>query len=171
VGERVACEGAYQKALDLGYNSFILSSLIDGEAGESGNILVNIAHEIQVYDVPLKKPAIIVAAGENIMHINIPNPGMGGPSQHCALGAALALEGVDGIVVGAVDTDGTDGPTDMAGGLVDSSTIKYSEEIGVDIREYMSTFNDTEALKKLSDVIYTGPTGTNINDLRVIAIV
>ena len=170
VGERAAAEGALAKARELGFNAFILSTLIDGEATESGNFLVNVAHEIQVYDAPFKKPVMMIVAGENNMQIDIPNPGTGGPSQQCALSAALSLEGIDNIVLCAVDTDGTDGPTDNAGGLVDSSSIEKANESGIDIKDYLRQFNSAEALTKMGDLVYTGHTGTNVNDLRVIAI-
>jgi glycerate-2-kinase len=104
--------------------------------------------------------------------MNIPDPGEGGPSQQFAISAATYLEGTNGnIVITGIDTDGTDGPTEYAGGIVDSSSFDKAKELGLDLFAYMDAFNDTVALKELGDLIFTGGTGTNVNDLRVMLIV
>ena len=81
------------------------------------------------------------------------------------------LRDASGIVIAGTDTDGTDGPTDLAGGMVDCTTPQRADELGINIFEYMDAFNDGVALKKLGDVIYTGATGTNVNDLRIALVV
>ena len=103
--------------------------------------------------------------------INIPNPGEGGPSQQFSLAAATKLIDTEDIVICGVDTDGTDGPTNLAGGLVDVSTNKQAQELGIDLFKHMDAFNDGVALRALGDAVVTGHTGTNVNDLRVMLIV
>ena len=166
-----ATEGAYQKALEMGFHAMILSTFIEGESRELGGLMAAIGKEILDYDRPIQKPAAIISGGESTMKINIPNPGQGGPSQQFALAAATWLRESRQIVIAGVDTDGTDGPTDLAGGIVDSSTIRRADELGLDLFAYMDDFNDSAALRALGDAIYTGGTGTNVNDLRVMLVV
>lgn len=167
----IAVEGACAKAREMGFNTVILSTFVEGESREIGCMTAAIAKEIRHYDRPIAKPACFISGGEATMKINIPSPGEGGPSQQCALGASLWLGDEDGIVIACVDTDGTDGPTKWAGGIVDSSTVKRAEEAGVDILEGMNAFDDSRVLLALDDIIYTGGTGTNVNDLRVACII
>lgn len=165
-----ASEGALVKAKDMGFNACILSQFIDGESREVGKLLAAIGKEILYFDRPLKKPACIISGGETTMHIGIPEPGPGGPNQQVALASALALKGCERILVASVDTDGTDGPTDLAGGLVDCTTSDRAEELDVDIQQHIDRFSDSTALKRLEDAIFTGGTGTNVNDLRIILV-
>lgn len=162
-----AVEGAYEKAKEMGYNTVILSTFVEGEAREIGAMMAFIAKEIASYDRPLKKPACFITGGEATMNIRIPNPGEGGPSQQCALGAAVWMKDLDNVVIGCMDTDGTDGPTVYAGGIVDSSTIDCAEKNGIDIFKGMDEYSDSVVLKALGDIVFTGGTGTNVNDLRV----
>ena len=166
-----AVEGAYERAKELGFNTMILSTFVEGESREIGSMHAAIAKEISEYNRPLAKPACFITGGEATMKINIPDPGYGGPSQQFALGAAVWLRDASGIVIVGTDTDGTDGPTDLAGGMVDCTTPQRADELGINIFEYMDAFNDGVALKKLGDVIYTGATGTNVNDLRIALVV
>ncbi len=162
-----AVEGAYEKAKELGYHTEILSTFVEGEAREIGAMMAFISKEIATYNRPFKKPACFITGGEATMTIRIPNPGEGGPSQQCALGASVWMRELDNVVIACIDTDGTDGPTVYAGGIVDSSTITRAEEIGVNIYKGMDDYSDSVVLKALDDVIFTGGTGTNVNDLRV----
>lgn len=165
-----ATESAHRKAVELGYNAIILSTFVEGESRELGGFLSAVAREVKHYNRPVTKPAAIICGGESSQKILIANPGEGGPSQQTALGAAVWLNGEDGIVVCAVDTDGTDGPTDLAGGMVDSSTPARATELNLNLFAYMDAFNDSVALRALNDAVYTGATGTNVNDLRVVLI-
>lgn len=166
-----AVEAAYGKAQEFGFNTMILSTFIEGDSRELGGFLGAVALEIKHHGRPLSKPAAIIVGGESMQKMNIPNPGEGGPSQQLALAAAACLDGKDDIVVCSVDTDGTDGPTDLAGGLVDSSTMARARELGIDLYAHMDAFNDSVALRALGDSVYTGATGTNVNDLRIILVV
>lgn len=167
----VATEGAYEKAKEMGFHAMILSTFIEGESREVGSMTAAIAKEILYHNRPFPKPAAIISGGETTVKINIPDPGEGGPSQEFALGAAVWLKDTENIVVAGVDTDGTDGPTKWAGGIVDSSTMDLAKEKGIDIYKEMDAFNGSQTLLELGDIIYTGGTGTNVNDLRVALIV
>lgn len=167
----VATESAHRKAQEMGFHSIILSTFIEGESRELGGFFAAIGKEIKHYDRPVRKPAAVICGGESTQKINIPNPGEGGPSQQFSLGAAVRLENEDGIVICGVDTDGTDGPTDLAGGLVDSSSYERAKRLGLNLFEYMDAFNDSVALRAMGDAVFTGGTGTNVNDLRVMLIV
>ena len=162
-----AVEGAYEKALEMGYHAEILSTFVEGEAREIGAMTSFIAKEIKTYNRPFPKPACFISGGEATMKIGIPNPGEGGPSQQCALGASVWMDGLEDVVIVCADTDGTDGPTKYCGGIVDCSTIERANEKGLDLYGYMDTFNDSKALLALDDIIFTGGTGTNVNDLRI----
>lgn len=170
VRDDVACVGAMEKAKELGYNSMILSNMFEGESKELAAAFAAIAKEAALRGRPLKPPCVFIGGGEATMKINIPNPGMGGPSQQFALAASTWLDGIENIVIVGIDTDGTDGPSDKAGGIADSTTYVRAQEMGLNVYDYMARFDDMAALMKLGDVIYTGATGTNVNDLKVIVV-
>ncbi len=165
-----AVEAAYDKAMEMGFNTMILSTFIEGDSRELGDFLGSVGMEIKYNGRPLKTPAAVIIGGESMQKINIPDPGEGGPSQQLSLSAATKLKDHPGIVLCGIDTDGTDGPTDLAGGLVDSTTMQRAEEKNLDLYRYMDEFNDSVALRALGDAIRTGATGTNVNDLRVLLV-
>lgn len=165
-----AVDAAYEKATELGYHAMVLSTFIEGDSRQLGDFLSSIGMEIKYNGRPLKKPAAIIVGGETMQLMNIDDPGEGGPSQQLALSCAVKLDGHDGIVVCAMDTDGTDGPTDLAGGLVDSSTCNKANELNIDLYSHMDAFNDSPALRAVGDAIKTGATGTNVNDLRIMLV-
>jgi glycerate 2-kinase len=163
------CEAAKRRAEELGLNSLILTTKLEGESRDAGIILASIAREIEDYSRPLKPPCVIIVGGETTVTIKGPH-GRGGPSQELVLGAALKIAGSEKIVIASVDTDGTDGPTEVAGGIVDGYTIERARELGLDIYKALKTHNSYEVLVKLQDAIITGPTDTNVMDLNVIVV-
>lgn len=163
------CEAADKRAKELGLNSMILSTVMEGEAREVGIVLATIAREAEKNGRPLKPPCVLVSGGEMTVTIE-GEPGEGGPNQEFILGAALKIGGSKNIVIASVDTDGTDGPTDMAGGITDGYTLRRAEKEGIDIFENLRRHNSSYALRKLGDAILTGPTGTNVMNLRVIVV-
>ena len=165
----VACEAAKKRAEELGFNSVILSTVLEGESGEVGIVLAGIAKEIEERGRPLKPPCVFIVGGETTVTIT-GQPGEGGPSQELALGFALKIAGSKNIVIASIDTDGTDGPTDIAGGIADGYTIERAKEKGIDIYESLMRHNSSYVLKELGDAIITGPTGTNVMDLNVIVV-
>lgn len=165
----VACEAAKKRAEELGFNSVILSTVLEGESGEVGIVLAGIAKEIEERGRPLKPPCVFIVGGETTVTIT-GEPGEGGPSQELALGFALKIAGSKNIVIASIDTDGTDGPTDIAGGIADGYTRERAKEKGIDIYESLMSHNSSYVLKELGDAIITGPTGINVMDLNVIVV-
>jgi len=159
------CEAAKKIATEKGFNSEILTTTLDCEAKEAGRFIASIMKEIKFRDRPLEKPAAVIFGGETVVHVK--GNGLGGRNQELALSAAIALEGVEGVVLCSVGTDGTDGPTDAAGGIVDGRTAKILKEMGEDPVEYLENNDSYNALKKAGALLKTGPTGTNVNDLII----
>jgi len=115
----------------------------------------------------VEAPCAIIAGGETIVTI-YGVCGEGGSNQEFALSAALAIAGRKDIVVVSVDTDGTDGPTEASGGLVDGETIDRARAVGFDAGEYLRTHSALGLLEATGDLVITGPTGTNVNDLKLL---
>ncbi|WP_456328066.1 MOFRL family protein, partial [Archaeoglobus sp.] len=141
-----------------------------GEAREVATAFGSIIQEIYSFDRPFKKPCILVAGGETTVTIE-GESGLGGPNQEFALSVSRKIAGLRGVAILAMDTDGTDGPTDSAGGLVDSYTVELLEKEGVDVDEYLRKHNSYEALKRAKALLLTGPTRTNLNSIVVAVIV
>jgi glycerate-2-kinase len=170
IGPEDMLEAAKKKAKDLGINAAIIASSPDDiEARAFGKTLANIALEIEVYNRPFNPPCALIAGGELLVKTG-KTSGIGGRNLEFALSAAPMIEGSDSIVIASADSDGTDGPTDVAGGIVDGYTMKRAEEGGVDVLEELNRHNSFSALKKLGDTLLTGARGTNVQDLRVIYI-
>ncbi|NJE62446.1 glycerate kinase [Thermococcus sp. 21S7] len=164
----LACESALAKAKELGYNALLLTTTLEGEAGEIALAVGSIVQEIAKYDRPVPKPAVLIAGGEWTVTIE-GKAGLGGPNQEFALSIARKIDGLNAVVL-AVDTDGTDGPTDAAGGVVDGKTLGLLRESGIDVEEVLRRHDAYHALEKVGALLKTGPTGTNVNSM-VIAVV
>jgi len=165
----VPCDAASAKAAELGFVPLILTSTLEGESREVSSVFTAIAREVRACGRPLPAPCAIIASGEVTVTLRGEHE-RGGPNQEFALAAALQLDGWDGIVIAAVDTDGTDGPTGFAGGLVDSSTLITAERKELDLAYSLRTHAAADALSALGDAIVTGQTGTNVNDLYLMLI-
>ncbi|ADB57313.1 glycerate kinase type-2 family protein [Archaeoglobus profundus] len=166
---RILCEGVAERCSKMGYDAHILTTTLEGEAREVATAFGSIIQEIYSFNRPFKKPCVLIAGGETTVTIE-GESGLGGPNQEFALSVARKIAGLRGVAVLAMDTDGTDGPTDSAGGLVDSYTVELLEKEGVDVDEYLKKHNSYEALKKARALLLTGPTRTNLNSI-VIAVV
>lgn len=164
-----ACEAAKRRAEELGLNSVILSTVLEGESREAGIVLASIAKEVERKYRPIKPPCALIAGGETTVTI-ADRSGEGGPSQELALSFSLKIHKSKKITLASVDTDGTDGPTDIAGGVVDGYTLDRAKEKGIDVYENLMKHASSYVLKELEDVIITGPTGTNVADLNVIVV-
>jgi hydroxypyruvate reductase len=160
-----ALEAASAMATSLGFNALTLSSSMTGEARDVGTKLAIIALEARRSGDPLPPPACVLAGGETT--VTIRNDGKGGRNQELALAAALKLAESEGIVVAGIGTDGTDGPTDAAGAIVDTTTVKRAREQGLDAREYLNRNDSYNLLRPIGDLLVTGPTGTNVMDLMI----
>jgi len=160
------CEDAAKSAQSLGYQTMILTNMLDCEAKEAGKFLASVAKTIRKDGLPLKPPCAIICGGETIVHIT--GKGKGGRNQELALAAAEAIDGMEGVVIAAAGSDGTDGPTDAAGGIVDGNTKTRLAEKGISIPSVLTENNSYYALAEADALIVTGPTGTNVNDLYLL---
>lgn len=158
------CIAAEEACLKLGYEPIILSASLSCIAREAGNFLANIA---QYYQNSSKSKAFIVS-GETVVQLT--GKGKGGRNQELALASAPGIAGMDHVAVFSVGSDGTDGPTDAAGGFVDGNTAKLLEAENIDIYDILNDNNAYYALEKSGGLIKTGPTGTNVNDISVLLI-
>src|SRR5690606_18533336 len=164
-----ACEAAAKRATELGYNAVILSSTIEGEAKDVGICFAGIAKEIVKYKRPFAPPCALISGGETT--VTITNQcGVGGPNQELVLAFAQKFRLPAEVVCVSVDTDGTDGPTEIAGGIVDSLTRERAGELGVDLDYALKNHDSSTALTKLDDALITGHTGTNVMNLRLLLV-
>ncbi|MBR5122978.1 MAG: glycerate kinase [Anaerotignum sp.] len=160
------CEDAVKSAESLGYTPMILTNMLNCEAKDAGKFFASIAKTIQKDNLPLKPPCAIICGGETIVRIT--GQGKGGRNQELALSAAESISGMDNVVIAAAGSDGTDGPTDAAGGIVDGNTKTLLSEKGISIPAILADNNSYYALKEVDSLIMTGPTGTNVNDLYLL---
>jgi hydroxypyruvate reductase len=165
---RVLCEEAARAAEPLGYRPLILTTTLDCEAREAGRFLAAMAREIVVSDQPVPKPCAVILGGETVVQVR--GKGLGGRNQELALAAAIGIEGLLGTVVAAAGSDGTDGPTDAAGGIVDGATVERLRKAGLDPLQRLEDNDAYPALTAAGDLFKTGPTGTNVNDLAVVLV-
>ena len=161
----IACDAALQAARERGFNALLLSSFMQGEAREVAKVLAAIAQEIARSNRPAARPACVIAGGETT--VTVRGSGTGGRCQELALAAAVEIAGIDNIVILAGGTDGTDGPTDAAGALVDGTTLARAARRGLDAREFLSNNDAYHFFQSLDDLIITGPTNTNVNDVML----
>jgi glycerate 2-kinase len=159
---------AKEKADELGYNTLLLSSMLEGETREVAANHIAIAREIQLHGYPLPQPACLLSGGETTVRIQ--GSGKGGRNQEFVLAAALKLGGMENIVVLSAGTDGTDGPTDAAGAFADETTLQRAQTAGLDPQKYLDNNDSYHFFDRLDDLFKTGPTNTNVMDLRIILI-
>jgi glycerate 2-kinase len=162
---RLAAGEAMRK---VGYETQVLSIQITGEARKAGRMLGSIAKDIQENGQPLARPAGLVTGGETT--VTVRGKGKGGRNQELALAAAERISGSHGIVVGSFATDGVEVQTDAAGALVDGTTVTRGLMLGMDPETYLRNNDSYHYFSKLKDLIITGPTGTNVNDIIIIAV-
>ena len=155
---------AEQTARALGYTPVILTASLRCTARDAGSFLASIAQCHQ----DSKAPLAYIAGGETVVHLT--GHGLGGRNQEIALSAAQEIAGLRDTAVFSFGSDGTDGPTDAAGGIVTGETAGTLREAGVDIDRVLKDNDAYHALAKADGLIFTGPTGTNVNDLTVLLI-
>ena len=165
---RLATQGASRMARELGYQSSILSSMIEGEARIAAGFHVAIAREVLESGDPIAAPACLISGGETT--VTVRGKGKGGRNQEFALFAALEIDGNKQIVVLSGGTDGTDGPTEAAGGIVDGTTIQRGKDKGLDAHACLENNDSYRFLLATGDLLVTGPTFTNVMDLRLMLI-
>jgi len=160
------CRSAAEIAKELGYTPYILTSNLNCEAREAGRMAASLAAQINNGAHSFQSPCALILGGETVVHIK--GKGKGGRNQELALAAAEGIAGRDDVVIFSLGSDGTDGPTDAAGGIVDGSTVAKLAEKGLDIQKVLDDNDSYHALKAIDGLIVTGPTGTNVNDIAVI---
>jgi glycerate 2-kinase len=165
----LALKAAKSNADELGYNSLILSTFIEGETREVAKVHAAIAKEILKRDLPVRRPACIISGGETT--VTIRGKGLGGRNQEFVLAAAIDVDGLEDVVILSGGTDGTDGPTDAAGAIADGLTVKRAKSMGLDPKRYLRENDSYHFFQALGDLLITGPTFTNVMDLRLVIVV
>ena len=167
-GNMEAITAARQESNKMGYNTLVLSSMIEGETRDVAKVHTAIAKEILRTGIPIPPPACILSGGETT--VNITGSGLGGRNQEFVLAAAIDIAERKNIVVLSGGTDGGDGPTDAAGAMADTNTLKRAESMGLNPLNFLLNNDSYHFFKRLDDLLITGPTNTNVMDLRIILI-
>jgi hydroxypyruvate reductase len=165
---RLAVDAAARKARELGLRPMVLSAVIEGEAREVARMHAAIAREVRATGRPMKPPVCLISGGETT--VTLRGNGLGGRNQEFVLAAAIDLAGSDRVVALSGGTDGTDGPTDAAGAIADGATIQRAEGLGLDARRFLAENDSYRFFDALGDLLKTGPTGTNVMDLRLVLV-
>ena len=165
---RAALNGAERQAETFGYQTRVLSSSVEGESLTVAKSHAALVKEIAGSGQPLRRPACVISGGETT--VTIRGDGLGGRNQEFALAAAVEIDGLDGVIVLSGGTDGTDGPTDAAGAIVDASTVQRGRARGLDAAAFLARNDSYHFLKATDDLLITGPTFTNVMDLQVMLV-
>lgn len=160
------CEAAMEEISLRGYVPLLMTTTLDCEAREAGGFIAALAQEIRSTGNPLKPPCALIFGGETIVRLK--GCGKGGRNQELALAAAQGISGLENTVVLSIGSDGTDGPTDAAGGIVDGTTRDALATLGMNLETYLDDNDSYNALEACGSLLRTGPTGTNVNDLTML---
>jgi glycerate 2-kinase len=155
-------------AREAGLRTLLYKPALSGEARDEGQRFGLLAKNIVQAGKPLQKPCCVVAGGETT--VTVTGRGRGGRAQEFAAAAAFEIAGLAKVWVVAIGTDGTDGPTDAAGAVINGNTVARAQRLSVDLMGALQRHNTYPALKRLHQLIVTGPTGTNVNDLYLLLI-
>ena len=162
-------EAAKKRTKELGLNFMILSTILEGEAKDAGTLLASIAKEVVKNHRPVRPPCVIASSGETTVTITGIH-GEGGRNQESVLSAALKIDGSKDVVIASVGTDGTDGPTSIAGGIVDGYTVNRAKEKKIDIFENLRRHDSSFVLRELGDTILFNQPGNNVCDFMLIVV-
>lgn len=166
---RMACLAAMRKAEELGYHTILLSSVIGGNTTDCALMHTAIAKEVLVSGNPIPTPACIISGGETTVEVK--GIGKGGRNQEFSLVCAREIDGLAGnVVVLGGGTDGSDGPTDAAGGIVDTDTIERGKALGLVASDFLLNNDSYPYLNATGDLLISGPTRTNVMDIRIILV-
>jgi len=169
VGSNIlALRAAKQKAESLGYNTFILSSSIEGETREVAKVHIAIAKEILSSGNPVSPPACVLSGGETT--VKVKGKGKGGRNQEFCLAACTELENMEDVFILSAGTDGTDGPTDAAGAFCSFETLSKAKKEGIIPEKFLDNNDSYNFFKKIGGLFITGPTNTNVMDLRILLV-
>jgi glycerate 2-kinase len=159
----LACEAAAEAARGLGFQTVVLSTYVEGEAREVARVLAGLLREVDASGHPLPRPCCLIAGGETT--VTVRGSGKGGRNQELALAAAFPLQGVPDVLLASLGTDGSDGPTDAAGAWVDGSTLAQARSADLEPSRFLADNNAYEFFARLDQLLITGPTNTNVNDV------
>lgn len=164
-----SCIYAKKIAERMGFNTAILTSFLEGESRDVGTVFASIAREIQTYGNPIAPPCVLLASGEATTKIpdNSAITGHGGPSQEETLSFAISASKTKGVCLLSIDSEGTDGTTNVAGGITDSQSYENALKAGVNVFAGLRGHACYEALSAIGDTVMTGNTGTNLCDFNV----
>jgi hydroxypyruvate reductase len=166
----MALQAAAKAAQSLGLTPLILGDALEGEAKEMGTVMAGIARSIRAHGQPLKAPAVLLSGGETTVTLGAGPYGHGGRNTEFLAGLAVALDGAAGIWAMAGDTDGVDGMDEIAGAILTPDTLSRLKALGLDARSMLSRHDSHTLFKSVGDLIVTGPTLTNVNDIRAVLI-
>ncbi len=158
-----AAQAALAAAHAEGFNALLLTTYAQGEARVVGRFLAAVLREIANSEHPVARPACVIVGGETT--VTVRGDGRGGRNQELALAAARDLAGLPGVALATLATDGGDGPTDAAGAVVTDATLRRGEELGLDLDHALANNDAYPYFAALGDLLKTGPTDTNVNDL------
>jgi hydroxypyruvate reductase len=163
-----AARAAAAAARRRGYRPVLLTTSLEGEAREAGRLLAAMARSVQDTGLPVRPPACLIAGGE--VTVTVRGNGRGGRCQELALAAGVSIAGRRGVLIAGVGTDGTDGPTDAAGAYATGDMLERAGAFGLDARSALADNDAYPFFQALGDLIVTGPTRTNVNDLYLVLV-
>ena len=142
---------------------------MEGEAKDIGIFLGAIAKEIFNSGNPMPRPAAVIVGGETT--VTVRGKGLGGRNQEIVLSAASKISGMEGVGIASIGTDGIDGPTDAAGSIADSKSLLRAEKFGLNNEKMLNNNDSYSFFSKIGDLIITGPTGSNVNDIALVCMI
>ena len=166
----MALDAMAAKALELGLTPMILGDALEGEASQMGIVMAGIARSVRQHGKPLQPPAVLLSGGETTVTMTGKTTGKGGRNTTFLLGLAIALDGTPGIWATAGDTDGIDGMDEIAGALLTPDTLARAAAAGLNARASLAGHDSHRFFGAIGDLIVTGPTLTNVNDIRAIIV-
>jgi hydroxypyruvate reductase len=166
----MALDAMAAKALTLGLTPLILGDALEGEASQMGTVMAGIARSVRAHGQPLQAPAVLLSGGETTVTMSGKATGRGGRNTTFLLGLAIALDCAPGIWATSGDTDGIDGMDEIAGALVTPDTLSRARARGLDARAMLAGHDSHGFFEAIGDLIVTGPTLTNVNDIRAILV-
>jgi hydroxypyruvate reductase len=166
----MALQAAAAKARSLGITPLILGDALEGEAAVMGTVLAGIARSVKEHGQPVAAPAVLLSGGEGTVTIGSAKAGRGGRNTAFLLGFAVAAAGAEGVYAIAGDSDGIDGTEDAAGAMVTPTTLARGAALGLNARALLAGHDSYSYFSALGDLVVTGPTLTNVNDIRAVLV-
>lgn len=165
---RLAVDAAAAEARERGFRPLVLSTFVEGETRDVALVHAAIVREILATGRPVRRPACLISGGETT--VTIKGHGLGGRNQEFALAAGIALSGIPDVLAMSGGTDGTDGPTDAAGAIADGTTFERAASLGLDPDAALADNDSYHFFDRLGDLVKTGPTNTNVMDVRLLLV-